>query len=190
MPLPHIGNSKAGVNKYDPVNKNLFEVDFILPTAIRLEYGKDELLLTEHVLKISGLGALDRAPSVAQQKFMGTDRSYIVPKLDSTHAEIQIDFTLNLRDDTDNYIYKVFKAWARLGYNINTGERHLKREYCADWMRVSISNRVGTIIREIVFKDVMINGDISGMDELDYDSGDAVTLSVKFVSDWWTEADA
>lgn len=190
MPLPHIVNSQAGRNRFDPVHSNIFEVDFILPEAIRAEYGKDELLLTEHVTKISGLDALDRAPGVSQQKFMGTDRSYINPKLDSTHAELEIEFTLNLRDDVDNYIYKAMKAWARLGYDINTGERKLKREYCADWMRVAISNRAGDIYREIIFKDVMMNGDLGGLGELNYDTGDAATLTAKFVSDWWKESDA
>lgn len=188
MSLPHITNSEAGVNKYSPVFKNIFEVYFSLPEAIRTQFGKDEALLTQHVTKISGLGALNRAPGVSQQKFMGTDRSYIQPKLDSTHAEIEVTLTLNLRADIDNYIYKLFRAWAALGYDQNTGTRHLKKDYCADFLKVSIANPAGDIFHEVVFKDVMINGELSGgIDELDYDSADAIELTVKFVSDWWKE---
>lgn len=185
--LPHLTNSQAGVNKWDPVHTNIFEVYFTLPEPLRAQFGKDELLITEHVLKISGLGALHKAPGTSSQKFMGTDRSYINPKMDSTRAEISIDFSLNLRNGTDNYIYKLFKAWSKLGYNNMTGERVLKSDYCADWLKVAIGNRVGDIYEEVVFKDVMINGDIDGGDEYNYDTTEALQITVKFVSDWWTD---
>lgn len=188
MALPHIQNSQAGRNKFDPVHQNIFEVRFTVPDAIRDQFGKDEVLLTEHVIKITGVGgAINKAPNVQQQKFMGTDRSYIVPKLDNTHAELEMEFTLNLRDDTDNYIYKIFRAWAALGYDVNTGSRALKRDYCADWLNIAVANRAGDIFHEIIFKDVMMNGDLSGYGDFDYETGDACTLSVKFVSDWWQE---
>lgn len=187
MALPHITNSQAGRNHWDPVHSNIFEVYFTIPDALRAQFGKDEAILTEHVLEISGLGALNRAPGVGQQKFMGTDRSYINPKLDSTHAEITVKFTLNLRDETDNFIYKLFRAWVALGYNINTGERHLKKDYVADWLKISVGNRAGDIYHEVIFKDVMINGDLTALDSYNYDTAEAQELEVKFVSDWWKE---
>jgi hypothetical protein len=118
---------------------------------------------------------------------MGTDRTYIKPTVDSTKAEITVDFTLNLRNGTDNYILKLFRAWAALGYDIATGKRSLKRDYCADWLKVSVANREGDIYQEVIFKDVMINGDLAFDGDLDYSSGDALQLQVKFVSDWWDE---
>lgn len=189
MALPHIQNSVAGRNKFDPVHGNIFECRFTVPEAIRATFGKDEVLLTEHVTKISGaLTGVNRGASTGTQKFMGTDRSYIIPKLDSTRAEFEIEFTLNLRDDVDNYIYKLLRAWNALGYDVNTGARSLKREYCADWMDIVIANRAGDIYHEIIYKDVMMNGELGGSyQDLDYDSGDACTISAKFVSDWWQE---
>ena len=191
MSLPHITNSEAGVNKYDPVFKSIYEVYFSLPEAIRGQFGQDEALLTQHVTKIAGLGALNRAPGTGTQKFMGTDRTFINPKLDNTRAEIEVTLNLNLRNDSDNYVYKLFRAWAALGYNQNTGERHLKKDCCADFLKVSIANKAGDIFHEIVFKDVMINGDLGGgFEDLDYDSQDVLELTVKFVSDWWDEVEA
>lgn len=188
MSLPHITNSEAGRNLYDPVFKNIFEVYFTLPQPLVAKFGKDTALITEHVTKIGGLGALNRAPGVGTQKFMGTDRSYINPKLDSTSADIEVTLNLNLRNATDNYIYKLFRAWAALGYDQSTGERHLKKDYCADFLQISIANQAGDIYREIVFKDVMMMDGLGGnQEELDYDSTDAQELTVKFRSDWWTE---
>lgn len=187
MSLPHITNSEAGVNKYDVVNTSIFEVYFTLPEALKAAFNKDEALLTQHVLKISGLAALGKAPGTSTQKFMGTERSFINTLPDSTRAEISIDLSLNLRNETDNYIYKLFRAWAALGYDLTTGQRHLKKDYTADWLKVSIANRAGDIFHEVVFKDVMMNGDVEGLDELNYETNDPLQITVKFVSDWWKE---
>ena len=189
MALPHIQNSQAGRNKFDPVHSNIFEVRFTVPEALRAQFGKDEVLLTEHVTKVTGaLGALNKGATTGTQKFMGTDRSYIMPKMDSTRAEFEIEFTLNLRNDVDNYIYKLLRAWVALGYDINTGARSLKRDYCADWLDIAIANRAGDIFHEIVFKDVMTNGELGGsFQDLDYETGEAATITLKLVSDWWQE---
>jgi hypothetical protein len=187
MSLPHITNSKAGVNKFDPVHNNIFEVYFTVPAPLQADFGAKEALVTEHVLTIGGLNNLAKAPGVSQQQFMGTSRSYINPRIDATHAEISVTLSLNLDEAKDNYIYNLFKAWSKLGYNIATGSRHLKKDYCADFLKVSIANREGDIYHEVVFKDVMMDGGPEGIDELNYESTEAQTLTVKFISDWWKE---
>ena len=63
----------------------------------------------------------------------------------------------------------------------------MKADYCADWLKVSIANAEGDIYHEVVFKDVMMNGGPEGFDELNYDTTEAVQITVKFVSDWWQE---
>lgn len=190
MALPHIKNSQAGVNLYDPVNKSIFEVYFTLPESIRKEFGSDEVLISEHVQKISGLDALYKAPEADVQKFMGTSRSYLKPTVGDTHADLEVEFSLNLRNGTDNYILKLFRAWAALGYDINTGRRRLKKDYCAEWLKVSIANREGDIFQEIVFKDVMLTNLSGGIADLEYTADDALSLTVKFRSDWWEERQA
>ena len=189
--LPHITNSKAGVNKWDPVHKNLFEVYFTLPEALRSQFAQDEAILTEHVLKVDGLANLNKVPAVSQQRFMGTDRSYIQSGLDQTRVEFTIEFNLNLRNGIDNYIYKLLKAWGKLGYDISTGEKVLKKDYCADWMRIVVANRVGDIYQDIVLKDVMMNkGPEDAASGFDYESRETFNVTVGFVSDWWDETNA
>ena len=190
MALPHITNSQAGVNRWDYTPSNIFEVYFTLPEALRTDFGQDEALITEHVQKIDGLDALHKTPDTTEQKFMGTTRSFVKGSLDSTTAELSVDFALNLRNGTDNFIYKLFKAWSRLGYNILTGERSLKKDYLADYLRVKVANRAGDVYEDVVFKDIMLNGPVEGIGSYDYNSDDVVTLTVKFKSDWWTDVDA
>lgn len=187
MALPHIKNSEAGVNRYDPVHKSIFEVYFTLPEALRNEFAKDEILLTQHVLTVSGLDALYKAPEVDVQKFMGTSRSFIKPTVGDTHADIEIEFSLNLRNGTDNYIAKLLRAWGALGYDIKTGKRTIKKNYCADWLKISIANRDGDIYQEIVFKDVMMAGPVEIDGGLDYTADDAIQAKIKLRSDWWEE---
>lgn len=187
MALPHIKNSEAGINLYDPVHKSIFEVYFTLPDALRKEFAKDEVLLSQHVLTVGGLDALYKAPETDVQKFMGTDRSYIKPTVGETSANIEIEFSLNLRNGTDNYILKLFRAWAALGYDISTGKRSLKKDYCAQWLKIAIANREGDIYQEIVFKDIMIAGALEYEGGLDYTADEALNLKVKFKSDWWEE---
>ena len=190
MALPHIQNSEAGRNKYDPVHKSIYELYFTLPEAIRSRFAQDEALLTEHVLTVGGLDGLYKGVEADAQKFMGTSRSFLKPTVGDTFAEITVKFSLNLRNGTDNYIYKLFNAWKKLGYDMATGERHLKADYCADWLHLKVANRVGDVYHDVVMKDVMLVGAVVLSADYDYAADDALELEVKFRTDWWEERNA
>lgn len=181
--LPHIQNSEAGRNHYDPFHSSLFEVYFSIPDALQAEFGKDVNIMTEHVKSVDGLNTLDVSPAVVTQKFLGVTRSYMSPHLDETSHEITVVLVLNLRNQTDNYVYKMFRAWNKLNYDLSTGAITTKKNYIAPWLRVAIGNREGTIIREVIYKDVMLSGvELPG--QYAYDSNEPVEMSVKFKSDW------
>lgn len=190
MALPHITNSQAGRNKYEPLYKSLFEVYFTLPPALQDEFNADEALITEHVQTIGGLQT-NKPVGKATQKFMGTTRSYAAAKLDDTSYEVTVKLSLNLRNNTDNYIYKIFRRWLQLAYNLDDGTTALKTDYCADWLKCTVGNRAGDIYREILMKDVWVNDIGTGMDDYDYSSAtDLQELEVKFISDWAEETNA
>jgi hypothetical protein len=184
--LPHITHTEVGNNKWDPIHKSIFEVYFTLPTPIASEFSADAEILTEQVTKVSGLDALQKTTSAGQQKFMGVDVSFLNPVMDNTYAEIEMDLNLNLRDGSDAYVLKLFKAWAKLGYDMSDGTRTLKADYMTDSLRIAEANRDGTIWRSYVFKHVMLT-EVSGLGDLDYSATDAVSLKVKFRADWWEE---
>lgn len=189
--LPHITNSLAGVNRQDPVHNCLFEAVFTIPEALKAAgFAEDEQFLSQQILKISGLESLDKGPAVGEQKFMGTTRSYLQPKLDSTSHDFEVELTLNLRNRTDNWVYKLFKAWNKLCYDLSTGETVIKQDYVADWFKISLGNRAGEIYREILLKDVMMKEGIKGMGDFDYENKDHVNITVGFRSDWADDIDA
>ncbi len=182
--LPHIRNSQAGVNRMDPLYNNMFEVYFTIPAALQAQYGSDVAVLTEQVQSIDGLGSLEKSPETVEQKFMGTTRTYLQSKLDTTSHELTIKLALNLRNGTDNFIYKLFMAWRNLCYNPATGETTLKIDYVADWLKVVIANRAGDIYRDILYKDIILAGPIESVSTLAYDNTELQELTIKLKSDW------
>jgi hypothetical protein len=184
--LPHIKNVKAGINKWDPVHKSIYEVYFTLPAAIQGLFAEEEVLLTEQVTTVSGLDVLQKTTPAGEQKFYGVTVSYLNPVLDQTAADLTMNFNLNLRDTVDNYVLKVFKAWENLSYDLSDGSRSIKTGYISDNMRVAEANRDGSIWRSYIFHHIMLTG-VTGLDDLDYQSNDARQLTCTFRCDYWDD---
>lgn len=182
--LPHIKNSKAGINRQEVLHNNLFEVYLTVPEELKGRYDVDEVLIAEQITKLGGLGTLFKGVSTITQTFMGTTRTYLANKLDSTSHELKLDLNLNLRNAVDNYLLKLFVDWRNLGYNPATGETSLKEDYVSPQMRVIIYSRNGAIHTDIVYHDLILSGDLGSLDELDYTANDPVSLTVTLNSDW------
>lgn len=185
---PQLRNAAAGRHYYDPMHASIFEVTFSVPAAISAEFGNDEYLqlLGEQVTTVSGLDALQKTAAAGEQKFFGASSSYLNPTLDNTYAEITVEFNLNIRNTTDAYVLRVFKEWAKLGYDLGTGERRLMKDYVANNLIIKEANRDGTVWRNVEFQKVMLTS-VTGLDALDYTNNEARKLTVVFRSDIWNE---
>jgi hypothetical protein len=182
--LPHVTNVQAGNNLWDPVHGAVYEVYFTLPTSLQSEFQEDCVILTEQVTDVQGLDALQRTTGAGSQKFLGVDASFLNPMVDNTYADITINFNLNLRNVTDNYVLKLFKAWEKLGYNLEDGTRTIMKDYTADNMQIAEANRDGTIWRSYVFHKILVTS-VTGLDGLNYNDNEARKLTVVFRADWW-----
>lgn len=184
--LPNIRNVEAGNKNYDPMHGSIFEVAFSVPSAIASTVQKDVAILTQQVTTVSGLDALQKTTAAGQQKFLGVDVSYLNPTLDNTYADITIELNLNLRNVTDAYVFRVFKEWQKINYDLKTGTRYLMKDYIAPFLAIKEANRDGTVWREVNFQKVMMTS-VTGLDGLDYTNNEARKLSVVFRSDIWDE---
>ena len=184
--LPHILNMESGREKYDPVHKSIYEVYFTLPPAIQSQFAAEELLLTEQVKTVSGIDVLQKTTDVGEQKFYGVTVSYLNPVLDTTAADIQVVFNLNLRNVTDNFVLKVFRAWENISYNLADGTRSIKTGYISDNLRIAEANRNGDIWRCYIFHHVMLK-EVTGLNDLDYTNNDASELTCTFRCDYWED---
>jgi len=184
--LPHIKNMTSGINKYDPVHKAIYEVYFTLPEAIRGQFTAEEAILTEQVTNVSGLDILQKTTPPSEQKFYGVTVSYLNPVLDQTAADLTITFNLNLRNVTDNFVLKLFMAWANISYDKSDGSRGIKTDYITDTLRIAEANRNGEIWRSYIFHHVMLTG-VTGLEDLDYNANEARQLVCTFRADYWDD---
>ena len=179
MPLPHYSKSTASSNNYEPVQGNLFEVTFIPPAGI------DGGILLEHVNNVSGLDALNPAIEPVGQKYKFSDRSYAgMPG--QTFVDVAVNFSLNLNNANEFYVYKILRDWYKRMYDPQTGEMGVKNDYVGQLIIVQ-HNRPGDIFRKVTLKDAFISGNPTGLDSLDYTAPDPLTLDITWRSDHWKE---
>ncbi len=183
---PHITHTKSGNNYHDPMGSAVFEVQFTLPRQLQQQFKEDEITLTEQVTTVDGLDVLQKTVAEGQQKFMGVTSTFLNPMVDDTSAKLTITFNLNIRNASDAWVLKIFKAWEKLGYDLSDGTRTLMADYVADNLRINEGNRDGTIWRSYVFHKIMITS-VTGANTLDYNDNEARKLTVEFVSDWGEE---
>jgi len=178
MALPHYSEDqtqKKGKN-FEPVQANLFEVTILPPDGV----AGQELLL-QHVNTIGGLAALHKDISPITQKYKQATRSFA-----GTVDDVAINFSLNLNDSNQAYLYKTLRQWYRAQYNPETGEMGLKKNYVGTIVIVQF-NREGDIFRKITLDDCFIISGLSFTDSLDYSSGDVQTLDITWRSDVYAE---
>ena len=177
MPLPHYTQSRASSQRYEPIQPNLFEVTVFSPL------GDDTGLILEQVKTIGGLNNLNPAVDAIGQKYKFADRSF-ASMPGQTFMDLTVNFSLNLNEANENYIYNTFRNWYKIIYDPLTGEMGLKKDYVGSMIIVQY-NRAGDIFRKITCKDVFPTGQPDFVDELSYETPDAVDLTMTYRCDHW-----
>lgn len=178
MALPHYNESTASSNRYEPIQGNLFEVTLLPPGGI------DGGMALEHVNTIEGLDGINPEIAPVGQKYKFADRSFAGTP-DQTFVDITVNFSLNLNDANQAYLYKTLRDWYKLQYDPETGEQGLKRDYVGTIIIVEY-NRAGDIYRKVTLFDAFPNAP-TGLGSNDYSSAEPKTMEVVFRADHWTE---
>ena len=105
---------------------------------------------------------------------------------ETTTVDLAINFSLNLNEGNELYVYKKLRDWKRLIWNPLTGEQSLKKDYVGQIV-VTNYNRAGDIFWIRTFHECWIK---TGLGEfaMDYAATDALALDVTFRADWWSES--
>jgi hypothetical protein len=181
MALPHYSQdqtSKKGM-QYEPVQANLFEVTILPPAGVA-----DSPLLIQHVNSISGLD-LYKAIEAKTQKFKFATRSYAgMPG--ETSVDVTVNFSLNLNNSNQAYLYKTLRQWYNKQFDPQTGVMGLKKDYVGTLVVVQF-NRAGDIYRTVTLEDCFITSALGFTTELNYESADPATLEVIWRSDAFKE---
>ena len=177
--LPHYQNSLFGINKYEPVYLNQFEVLITPPAAVL-----GGPILVEQVTSISGLG-VDKTPAATQQKYKFAVRNYAGAKPESTVFDLTVNFTVNLNDANSMYVFKTLRQWTDLIYNPLTGAMGLKRDYTGTIV-LSVFNKQGDVFRRITCRDCFPISPIGAM-EMDYSGTELYDISLQWAVDYWDD---
>lgn len=181
MALPHYSQdqtSKKGM-QYEPVQANLFEVTILPPAGVA-----DAPLLIQHVNSISGL-ELYKSIEAKTQKFKFATRSYAGMPTE-TSVDVTVNFSLNLNNSNQAYLYKTLRQWYNKQFDPQTGVMGLKKDYVGTLVIVQF-NRAGDIYRTVTLEDCFITSALGFTTELNYESSDPATLEVIWRSDAFKE---
>ena len=177
--LPHYQNSLFGINKYEPVYLNQFEVLITPPAAVL-----GGPILVQQVTSITGLG-VDKTPAATQQKYKFAVRNYAGAKPEQTVFDLTVNFTVNLNDANSMYVFKTLRQWTDLIYNPLTGAMGIKRDYTGTIV-LSIFNKQGDVFRRITCRDCFPISPIGAM-ELDYSGTELYDISLQWAVDYWDD---
>ena len=182
MALPHYSQdqtSKKG-KQFEPVMANLFEVTILPPNGV-----DDSNLLLQHVNSISGLDSLYKEVAAVEQKYKFATRSFAgMP--DGSAVDITVNFSLNINDSNQAYLYKTMRQWYNAQYDPQTGEMGLKKDYTGTIVVVQF-NRAGDIYRTVTLEDAFITSGLAFTAELSYESAEPVPMDVTWRCDTWKE---
>jgi len=179
--LPHYRNSKASMNKFEPVYNAQFEVTLQPPPAVA-----DWSLVMEQVLKVGGV-EVNKLPAVVEQKYKSAKRSFAGGMVDDTTVDVTLDFEVNLNDSNSMYVYKSLRRWCDLIYDPLTGKMGLKREYTGGPMIINYFNKNGDIFRRLTFPVCFPTTPITAI-ESDYSNNEVYRITgFTLRCDYWEE---
>ena len=182
--LPHYRNSRAAMQKFEPLYKAQFEVLLTPPPAVAGGW----TLVMENVIKVSNI-TVNKQPEPVTQKYKSATRTFAGGIVADTTIKVSLDFEVNLDDSNSAYVYKALRKWCDLIYDPLTGRMGLKRDYVGGPMIINYFNKAGDIFRQIKAPVVFPVTPITGIgDEVDFTSNDiykveGFTLQV----DYWEE---
>ena len=180
--LPHYRNSKAAMNKFEPVYQSQFEVLLTPPPAVG---GWD--LVMENVTKIGGL-EVNKQPATVEQYYKFAKRSFAGGAIEDTSIDITLDFEVNLDDANSAYVYKALRKWCDLIYDPLTGRMGIKRDYSGGPMIINFFNKNGDIYRQLTMPTVFPTTAISFETDAEYTSNDIYKIEgFTLRADYWEE---
>lgn len=179
---PHYKNSKAAMNKFEPVYKSQFEILLTPPPAVG---GWD--LVMENVTKIGGL-EINKQPAGVEQLYKFAKRSFAGGSIADTTIEIELEFEVNLDDANSAYVYKALRKWCDIIYDPLTGRMGIKKDYAGGPLIINFFNKNGDIYRQITCPTVFPTTAIAGFgSDAEYTNDIYKISGFKLRADFWEE---
>jgi len=186
--LPHFNSSKAGVNLYEPVYLNQFEVIFQPPVAVYNPPGNSgRTLAVENIISVTGF-EIDKNPPLLTQTYKFAKRRFGGGMVDDSGSRIRIEFETNLDANNSNYVFKTLRQWSDLVYNPLTGAMGIKNTYAGGtYILITIFNKEGDVFKKIKFMNCFPITPITPL-PLNYESGNTpYRITAEFRADFFED---
>jgi len=185
MPLAHFTNIDSHNKIWEPVHKNLFEVNFILPPALETIYGGRKNLLLENAISTT-LPVYPNLPTQSQ-RFKYSTRLFVMMPDTTSIDDLQISFNLLKDNQNQIFIFRMLKDWYDLSWNNETGELNYKVATIGNII-VNLHDKDGIIIRRVIYHNAVCRA-FTGFEEISWD--DTGTLmgpfQANFAVDYWED---
>ena len=181
--FPHVVQSTAAVNRWEPVVGSNFNAQFIL-NGYLLEKLGDYSFLKEYIKSVGGM-FVEYAGNVIEAGYKTTRFRYDSNEK-QTYYEIEVGFWNCLDNDSRQLVYNALVAWSRIKFNPLTGEKTMKRDYADACLVVEKFNRDGTIHWRRIAHNIFPMSDFADQvaDYTAHDNQDlSVTVNADYVSD-------
>ena len=183
MALPHFTNIVSHNQNWEPVYKNLFEVEIFLPDAIRDRHPNATELLLENITSAN----LPTYPTISSvdQRFKYSTRVFLgFP--DRTSTELTLNFNINQNDNKQMFTFRMMKDWYDLVWNNEDGSSNYKRNVVGEIILYQ-HDREGEIIRRVTYHNCQISN-FAPETDLTWDGGaNIMTMASTWQVDWWED---
>jgi len=184
MPLAHFTNIKSHNELWEPVHKNLFEIDFTLPPSL-LSVEGDNNLLMENAISTT----LPTYPDLTtvDQRFKYSTRLYVMMPTTTSRADLSITFNLLKNNAHQIFVFRKIKDWYDLSWNNETGELNYKSTTTGT-ITVNVHDKDGIIIRRVIYHNAVCRA-FTGFETLDWATTSEVQgpLEATFAADYWED---
>ena len=181
--FPHVTNSTAAVNKYEPVVASNYNAVFVIMGSLKELIG-DYSFLSEYVKSVNGL-FIEYAGNTIEGGYKTTKFRYDSNEK-QTFYDIEVQFFNFLDNESRMFVYNSLVKWSRVKFNPMTGEKTLKDVYANACLVVEKYNRNGVIYWKRIAHNVFPMNDFPDM-IADYQTHDMTELPVTFNADWVTD---
>jgi len=184
MALPHFTNIQSHHENWEPVFKNLFEVEIFLPDLIRDRHPNGTQLLMENATKakIPTYVAL----TSTSQRYKYSTRLFVGFPDTTSLTDVAITFNINQNDNKQMFTFRMIKDWYDLIWNNEDGSSHYKKNVLGSIILYQ-HDREGEIIRRITFHNCQILS-FGDSGDLTWGGGaEIMELNATWACDWWED---
>lgn len=184
MSLPHFTNIQSHNKLWEPVYKNLFEVQIVLPKLVgdRHQNASEMLLENATSIRLPVYPTLGNVP----QRYKYSTRMFTGFPDSTSITDLSVKFNMNQNDSNQMFTFRVIKDWYDLLWNNEDGSSHYKKNAVGEIILYQ-HDREGVIIRRVSYHNCQLTQFADGGDLVWNGGQDIMDVTATWVVDYWED---